>query len=284
MLGAMLSARQRNALKSHPLTRPLYRFYRDAKLRRGARSFRRGLVRSGFADADQAQAIARDWHAVADHTQLSQAGILNLETAARYVTDNALRGAFVECGTWRGGALAFWARALLRNGGKPQDNPIFGFDSFEGMPDVTPQDGDWAARMLHGKGIDSLSAAELGGALKPHAMNAAEESACRAIVAASGFPAAHSHIVKGWFQDTLPAWKTRIGPIAVLRLDGDWYQSTKTCLEQLYDQVVPGGIVIVDDYGFFVGCQKAVNEFMAGRGLKPELLQADPCVRYFVKR
>lgn len=284
MLRPMLSARQRNALKSHPLTRPLYHSYRDAKARRGARHFERFLIESRFADAAQARAIARDWRAVADHTQLGQAGILNLETVARYVTGSGLRGAFVECGTWRGGALAFWARALLRNGGAAATNPLYGFDSFAGMPDVTPEDGDWAARMLHGKGIDSLSAEELGGALKPHAMNAAEETACRAIVAQSGFPAEHSHIVKGWFQDTLPAWKSRIGPIAVLRLDGDWYESTRTCLEQLYDQVVPGGIVIVDDYGFFVGCQKAVNEFLAGRGLKPELLQADVCVRYFVKR
>jgi hypothetical protein len=284
ILPRMFPAGLRTLVKSHAALQPLYARYRVAKAQRAAQRLTRFLIDARFCPPEQAQAIARDWQSVSEHTQLSQAGILNLETMARYAIDSGIKGAFVECGTWRGGALSFWARAFLRNGGKPQINPLFGFDSFEGMPGVTAEDGTWASEMLHGRPMDALPPEELTGSLKPHAMNAAEEKTCRAIVAASGFPPAHTQIVKGWFQDSLPQWKEKIGPIAVLRLDGDWYESTRTCLENLFDLVVPGGVVIIDDYGYFVGCQKAVNEFLAARGLQPELVTVDVCVRYFIKR
>ena len=74
-----------------------------------------------------------------------------------------------------------------------------------------------------------------------------------------------------------------IGPIAILRLDGDWYASTKICLEHLYDQVVSGGFVIVDDYGTYEGCRKAVDEFLAARGLHVFLSHVDPDCRYWIK-
>jgi O-methyltransferase len=280
----MIPAGLRERARSHPALRPFYIRYRAAKTQRAAYRLARFLIEARFCPAVEARAIARDWQAVADHTQLSQSGILNLEIIARYVIGNGIEGAFVECGTWRGGALSFWARTFLRNGGKPPVNKLFGFDSFQGMPGVTAEDGSWAAQMLHGTPIDALPQEELKGPLKPHPMNAAEEETCRAIVAASGFPAAQTNIIKGWFQDTLPEWKTRIGPIAVLRLDGDWYESTRTCLENLFDLVVPGGVVIIDDYGYFVGCQKAVNEFFLARQLKLELVTVDVCVRYLIKR
>ena len=280
----MIPPALRDAIKSSPGGPTIHRLYRHAKARRAALRLRRFLVSARFCDSGQAAAIARDWRAVSEHTQLSQAGILNLETLARYVVANRLHGAFVECGTWRGGALSFWARSFLRNGGDPASNPLFGFDSFQGMPDITPEDGTWAAEMLHGRSLEQLAEDEKNGALKPNRMNEASEKSCRAILAESGFPPQHAHIVKGWFQDTLPQWRERIGPIAVLRLDGDWYESTKTCLENLFDQVLPGGAIVVDDYGYFVGCQKAVNEFMARRSQPMELVFVDDCIRYFLKR
>lgn len=280
----MISTRLRSTVKTSPVFQPAYKLYRAAKAHRQEQRFKEFLIAARYCAETEAAEIAGDWRAVAHYTQLSQAGILNLETIARYIVSNGRSGAFVECGTWRGGALSFWARSFLRNGGKAENGPLYGFDSFQGMPGLTVEDGSWAAEMLHGKPMAQLSNEELKGALKPHAMNAAEEETCRAIVADSGFPQQYTQIVKGWFQDSLPQWKDRIGPIAVLRLDGDWYESTKTCLENLFDLVVPGGIVIIDDYGYFVGCQKAVNEFMKARGLPLDLIAADDCVRYFVKR
>ena len=75
-------------------------------------------------------------------------------------------------------------------------------------------------------------------------------------------------LVKGWFQETLPVMKSKIGKIAVLRLDGDWYESTKVPLENLFDQVVVGGFVIIDDYATCYGSKKALDEFLDTRDLK----------------
>jgi hypothetical protein len=77
--------------------------------------------------------------------------------------------------------------------------------------------------------------------------------------------------------------RDEVGPIGVLRLDGDWYESTKCCLDQLFDQVVPGGYIIIDDYGHWEGCRHAVDEFLAHRNLDVELVTVDYTGRYFRK-
>jgi O-methyltransferase len=89
------------------------------------------------------------------------------------------------------------------------------------------------------------------------------------------------HLVKGWFADTLP--KREIVPIALLHLDCDLYESVKLCLEQLYDDVIKGGCIVIDDYGCWEGCQKAVNEFIERRNLKVELIKVDYEGVYFHK-
>ena len=78
-------------------------------------------------------------------------------------------------------------------------------------------------------------------------------------------------MVKGWFQDTLPEYRERTDAIAILRIDGDWYESTKCCLENLYDNVIPGGSIIIDDYESYVGAKKATDEFIKNRDIKTKL-------------
>jgi len=91
------------------------------------------------------------------------------------------------------------------------------------------------------------------------------------------------HFHKGWFKETIPQQKEKIGKIALLRLDGDWYESTQICLEQLYDNVVSGGFVVLDDYGYWDGCRKAVDEFFAQRNIHPQLQKIDMFGYYFMK-
>ena len=91
------------------------------------------------------------------------------------------------------------------------------------------------------------------------------------------------HLVQGWFEDTIPQVKERMGPIALLHLDGDLYQSTKTCLEELYPAVVSGGFVVIDDYGDWKGCRKAVEEYFAAHGIVVDLVQVDWTGVYFQK-
>ena len=79
-------------------------------------------------------------------------------------------------------------------------------------------------------------------------------------------------MVKGWFQDSLPSHSSEIGDVSVLRIDADWYDSVRCCLESLYDLVVPRGFVIIDDYGSCFGARKAVDEFMASRAIAVSLV------------
>jgi O-methyltransferase len=253
-------------------------YRRDNRVRR-ARAFLEG----GFVYPENQAEILGDFRAVCLNTQLSSAGICNLEATARQTIASGVEGAFVECGTWRGGSLGFWARSFVRNGGVPARNPIFGFDSFEGMPQMTKEDGEWTAHWLHGKTIDKVAPDLLSGALHPSGMNVASEADVWSMIDGSGFPREHVSITKGWFQNTLPLMSAQIGPIAVLRLDGDFYESTKVCLDLLYDQVLPGGTVIIDDYGSFPGCRRAVDEFVASRGIALKLVYVDVGVRFFFK-
>jgi hypothetical protein len=168
----------------------------------------------------------------------------------RLTTDPGLpAGALVECGVAKGGCLALMS---LLSAGKRQ---VWGFDSFEAMPAQSPEDeGDGECWV----GVD------VSGGL----------GEARRTLDALHVEGDWVRLVPGWFEDTLP--KTEIGPIAVLRLDNDWYASTKFCLERLYDRVANGGAVVVDDYHTFVGCRKAVDEFRAARGIRSPLVTTDP--------
>ena len=86
---------------------------------------------------------------------------------------------------------------------------------------------------------------------------------------------------KGLFQDTLPA--SDVSQIALLHIDGDWYESVKTCLDNLYDKVAPGGIIQIDDYGDWKGARKATDEFFGRRGIRVTLKRLDYSGRFLVK-
>ncbi len=244
----------------------------------------KNYIKFGYQYPDEEiDQIVSDYAKVCLDTQLCIAGILNLEHIARYVIDRKLKGAFVECGTWRGGALAYWARSFLRNGRDDSLCKIYGFDSFEGMPRITSDDGDSTSRWLYGRGVDDVDEEMLDGQLQPTGMNVADYDECRRIVGETGYKKESTIIKKGWFQDTIPETIDEIGPASVLRLDGDFYESTKFCFEQLYDKVLPGGAVIIDDYGLMPGCKKATDEFLRERNINAHLHYVDVNVRYFVK-
>lgn len=235
-----------------------------------------------FYGADRA-GIIHDYGEVHELTQLSIAAICNLESAVRHVLDNDLVGSFVECGTWRGGSLSYWARSYLRNGGNTSDCHLYGFDSFQGMPHLTEEDGDSGSQWLHGRPISEVDTALKDGRLIPLNKNVASEEECRKVVRASGYSEEHVTISRGWFQDTLPRYKDEIGPISVLHLDADLYLATKYCLDTLYANVQVGGIIILDDYGCFEGCRQAVHEFANRRGITVNLAYVDYSCRFFFK-
>jgi O-methyltransferase len=152
------------------------------------------------------------------------------------------QGCIVECGVWRGGASAGMADIL-------PGRRHYLFDSFEGLPPAhSALDGDGAVAWQQRPAGQTWNncAAERG-----FAEGAMQKSA------AKGF-----RLVEGWFADTLVGFEPG-EPIAVLRLDGDWYGSTMQCLTALFPYVLPGGLIILDDYYFWDGCSRAVHDFLS---------------------
>jgi O-methyltransferase len=168
----------------------------------------------------------------------------------------SVEGDIVECGTWRGGMSAAMAE-ILRGGVEPRMSVLF--DSFQGLPPPEEADGvkahEWAQDTTSPEYYDNCTASD--------------DDAHRAM-SLSGIES--YRVLPGWFEDTLPRYAAEQPKIAVLRLDGDWYQSIMTCLENLFPHVVPGGVVLIDDYGYWDGCTRAVHEFLA-RAERPEAIQ-----------
>lgn len=198
---------------------------------------------------DTAALIAR----VRPFTMVPDESLADLARVVQATLTYGIPGHLVECGVWRGGSSFLMAELLKRAGAT--DRKVWLFDSYEGLPAPTEVDGPRAVEYTQNTDSpwyhDNCSASLEG------------VQAAAAELGVDGY----TEFVKGWFDQTLAPNKARIGPIAVLRIDADWYESVKCCLDELYDQVVDGGFVIFDDYYTFDGCALAVHEFLAGRKL-----------------
>jgi hypothetical protein len=214
---------------------------------------------------------------VQNYTMLTYPRLVTLYQQAVYCERSGMEGSFVECGTWRGGAVGIMALANMRHGRARRHLHLF--DSFEGIPEPDAAvDGELAVREAKAAG----GAAD--GKLSPLPLSIGPLEANRELLEERiGYDPEFLHYHKGWFQETLPQAAGVVGPIAILRLDGDWYASTKVCLEHLYTNVVSGGFVIIDDYGTYEGCRKAVDEFLASEQVKPFLHHIDSTGRYLIK-
>ncbi|MEO8680299.1 MAG: TylF/MycF/NovP-related O-methyltransferase [Vicinamibacterales bacterium] len=171
--------------------------------------------------------------------------------------ERGIQGSLVECGVAQGGSAALMA-LVEQIAAHPR--VLWLFDSFEGLPDPTADDFVDGATGTH---IRPLPRGSCLGTV---------EQVSELLFAELGLPRDRIRLVKGWFQDTLVANRESVGPIALLRIDGDWYESVKSCLDILYDSVVPNGVVIIDDYTSCYGAQKAVDEFIANRRLVVTLI------------
>lgn len=225
--------------------------------------------------------ILEDYEYSIRYTHRGLMQVLNLESALRYIESRNIEGAFVETGTFTGGASAYALRALSRLRGGFNYRQYWGFDSFEGMPFPTKEDGDHGSVWVTGKKFNELDVAN--GTLVGHETNKADYNQCREYLCSTGYPTKKINLVKGWFQDTLHVNAKEIGPIALLRLDGDFYESTKIVYDTLYEQVVKGGVVIIDDYGGFKGCKLATDELLSRYDCPPDLVYVENSIRYFIK-
>jgi cephalosporin hydroxylase/Flp pilus assembly protein TadD len=200
------------------------------------------------------------------YTMLRVERLLSLYRLARKVCQENVPGNFVECGVAAGGSSALLAFVAKRHSRSPRF--VYACDSFSGLPAPTADD--------HHQGASAEAAGWGAGTC------AAPEASLREVCAKLGV-ADRVKPVKGFFNETLPRQRDWFGMIALLHMDGDWYESTRDILHNLYDHVANDGVVQVDDYGFWAGCKKALHEFEAQRGLRFALQTIDGTGVWFRK-
>src|SRR5438874_10694196 len=196
----------------------------------------------------------RIWPLVA-HTMIGLKRLDNLEFCIEQVITNGVVGDLIETGVWRGGATIFM-RAMLKAYGVT-DRCVWVADSFEGLP--PPNTGKYpydANSQLHESRELAVSLEEVQANFERY-----------------GLLDGQVRFLKGWFCDTLPA--APIERLAVLRLDGDMYQSTMDALVSLYPKVSQGGYVIVDDYGCIPACRQAVRDYRSANNITDEIRDID---------
>ncbi len=209
---------------------------------------------------------------VRGHSMVGRPGLLATYDAARGVVHRGVQGNLVECGVARGGCAGLmWLAA----GHDSYERDLWLFDTFEGLPTPGLRDapdvcwsasGDRRQSCLH-EGYCYGSYEEV------------EAFLCGLLQ----LPPPRIQMVKGLFADTLPAHRQTVGHIAMLRIDADWYESVLCCLANLWQNVVVGGVVFIDDYDL-VGCREAVDAFFHGQGTTPDWLHDGRGGAWFVRQ
>ncbi len=205
------------------------------------------------------------------NTMVSLEGQYGVFKAVEYLARRDLPGAVVECGVWRGGIAQLCALKLIQEGDVSRE--FFLYDTFAGMPEPTDRD-------IHGRGGWSARDRWVRSQTESHnRWIYAPLDAAQRVIESTGYPAEKIHFLKGLVEETIP--ETVPEEIAFLHLDTDWYASTKHELEHLWPRVVPGGVLIIDDYGGWEGARQAVDEYF---GANPILLsRLDWSVRMAIK-
>ncbi len=209
------------------------------------------------------------FRAVRPFTMTSRRRVYALIDAVDYIVKRKIAGDFVECGVWKGGSSLAAAMAFRARNDTRRDFHLF--DTFEGM--TAPTENDGAAAM---KGFGSTLTKDR---TSTWCRSSIEE--VRQVMAKSGFPQERIHFIKGPVEETLPGSAPSV--ISILRLDTDWYESTRHELATLYPRLAPGGILILDDYGFWAGARRAVDEFLAQERISAFLHRIDETGALLVK-
>jgi hypothetical protein len=194
--------------------------------------------------------------------------------AARYVCQHRIPGSIVECGVWRGGMMMAAARTLMALGEQQRD--LYLFDTFEGMVQPTSKDVDTKGTPAARKFVR----AEKVGVEGSDWCYASIEEVTRNMLS-TGYPGERIHVIKGKVEATLPA--SAPDRICILRLDTDWYESSKHEMVHLFPRLQRGGVLILDDYGHWVGARQATDEYLRDHSVQLHLIRIDSSCRVGVK-
>jgi len=221
-------------------------------------------VRDPVVDRDQR--FQKVYRRSKPYTMTSKERMYALYKAVVYVVESKIPGDFVECGVWKGGSAMLIADTLREMG--IANRKIWLYDTFEGMAQPTEAD-----RLVSNTRIRASSK------WKKDQRSTHNESCyvpleeVKRNMVSTGYDEGRFVYVKGKVEDTIPQEAPK--RIALLRLDTDWYESTKHELEHLYPRVSVGGVLIIDDYGFWAGSKRAVDEYFADGGMLLNRVEAD---------
>lgn len=218
------------------------------------------LADLGISRRDLATMAPADLAIIERAFPYTMTGVLRLQAlvdAVRYCVRRGVRGDFAECGVWHGGSVLAMIMTL-QDLGEVRD--VYLFDTFEGMTVPTALDGSPVERHALETWEEAKRNKQMAweGFFEPETFN---EDRVRDTVLSTGYPEDRVHLVRGPVEETLP--HPAVQRLALLRLDTDWYESTRHELEHLYPALSPGGALIVDDYGHWEGCRKAVDEYFS---------------------
>lgn len=220
--------------------------------------------------ADDRSTIGQDWIPGSAETMVSRARLDNVEALVRRVVAEGVRGDLVETGVWRGGTVILMKAVLATLG--VTDRTVWVCDSFQGLPEPDP-DRYPADASMQVSNPDAKAILDLGLAVSVEQV--------KANFARYGLLDDQVRFVEGWFSESLPT--APIGDVAVLRLDGDLYESTMDALVNLEPRVSPGGFVIIDDYGCIPACQEAVHDYRKKHSIEAEIHPVDWTGAYWRK-
>ena len=213
-----------------------------------------GFEHLPFIDADFQQVMQR----VRGLTMVPWQALHMTYQAAKHVVRHAIPGDVVECGVWRGGCAILMAESMMLNGDTTRQ--IYLYDTFAGMPEPSQDD---VSRFSGRPAIEKFRAQR----------KAEHTEWCYASLqeverntASSRYPRERFTLVKGMVEETIPSQAPP--QISILRLDTDWYASTKHTLEHLFPRLSPGGVLIIDDYGAWTGATKALDEYLATNAIR----------------
>jgi O-methyltransferase len=189
---------------------------------------------------------------VSPFTQTSPERIFALCNAVKYIVANKIPGAMVECGVWKGGSMAAIARTLIQLEDYSRD--LYLYDTFEGMTRPGEKDIDYTGVPA------SILISKMSKGRKGWRWNYVPLDEVKRYVLSIGYSEEKFHFIKGEVVVTLPSEAPQC--ISLLRLDTDWYESTRHELVTLFPRISPGGVLIIDDYGHFAGARQAVDEYI----------------------
>lgn len=210
---------------------------------------------------------------VQPYTMTSAERIFTLIEAVKYISKHDIEGAIVECGVWKGGSMLAVAETLVHK--QISNRELYLYDTYEGMPAPTEHDKDFT-----GKDADAIlnrnqnKEENLVWAYSP--LDTVQKT-----LSLSSYPKNNIKYVVGKVEDTIPNDIPQ--KIALLRLDTDWYESTKHELIHLFPRLQKGGVLIIDDYGFWKGARKAVDEYFAENNIQILLNRIDDTGRIAIK-